>query len=88
MVILQTYRHDELKDDWVKDSHTFFIQLKKNETGVDTVMDVTNFLQSLFGFGSRTRFNIWNCGANGNPITDENYPVLPVCPGVNAIKHS
>ena len=29
MVILQTYRHDELKDDWFKDSHTFFIQLKK-----------------------------------------------------------
>lgn len=50
MVILQTYRHDELKDDWFKDSHTFFIQLKKNEIGVDTVMDVTNFLQSLFGF--------------------------------------
>ena len=29
----------------------------------------------------KTRFNIWNCGANGNPILDENYPVLPVCPG-------
>jgi len=30
---------------------------------------------------TKTRFNIWNCGANGNPVKDENYPVLPVCPG-------
>ena len=51
MIILPTYRHDEIKNDWVKDSYTFFIQLKKNENGVDTVMDVTNFLKSLFGFG-------------------------------------
>jgi hypothetical protein len=50
MIILPTYRHDEIKNDWVKDSYTFFIQLKKNENGVDTVMDVTNFLKSLFGF--------------------------------------
>lgn len=50
MVVLPTYLHDEIKDDWVPDSHTFFIQLKKNENGVDTVMDVTNFLNSLFGF--------------------------------------
>jgi hypothetical protein len=50
MSILPTYRHDEIKNDWVKDSYTFFIQLKKNENGVDTVMDVTNFLKSLFGF--------------------------------------
>ena len=50
MIILPTYRHDEIKNDCVKDSYTFFIQLKKNENGVDTVMDVTNFLKSLFGF--------------------------------------
>jgi hypothetical protein len=50
MIILPTYRHDEIKNDWVKDSYTFFIQLKKNENGVDTVRDVTNFLKSLFGF--------------------------------------
>ena len=47
MVILQTYRHDELKDDWVKDSHTFFIQLKKNETGVDILFQTHDAIDKL-----------------------------------------
>jgi|688.fasta_scaffold1497721_1 hypothetical protein len=50
MIILPTYRHDESKDDWIKDSHTFFIQLKKNDLGMDTVIDVTRYLEMLFGF--------------------------------------
>ena len=29
----------------------------------------------------KTKFNLWNCGSNGKPATDPNYPIHGVFPG-------
>lgn len=63
LVILPTQKYDEEVKDWVPDSHTIFLSLKKNGTtekkpdflhfesqgNFADVRKVTNFLESLLG---------------------------------------
>lgn len=49
--IRPTFKYEETKEDWVKDSYSVFIQLGRNNYGEDYyTSDVETFLTSLFGF--------------------------------------
>jgi len=49
-VIVPTFKYDDTKSDWVPDSYSLFIQIKKGSVILDRTGEVESFLESLLGF--------------------------------------
>ena len=50
MVVLPTQKFDEMINDWIPDSYSLFVQIKKGSVILDRPGQMESFLESLLGF--------------------------------------
>ena len=50
MVVLPTQKFDEMINDWVPDSFSLFVQIKKGSVILNRPGEMESFLESLLGF--------------------------------------
>jgi hypothetical protein len=50
MVVLPTQKYDEGVSDWIPDSYSLFIQIKKGSVILNRPGEMESFLESLLGF--------------------------------------
>jgi hypothetical protein len=49
-VVIPTFKYDNSQSDWVPDSYSLFVQLKRNGDFLERPSEVEKFLESLLGF--------------------------------------
>lgn len=49
-VVIPTFKYDETQTDWVPDSYSLFVQMKRNGEFLNRPGEVESFLESLLGF--------------------------------------
>ena len=49
-VVIPTFKYDETQTDWVPDSYSLFVQIKRNGEFLTRPREVESFLESLLGF--------------------------------------
>ena len=50
MTVLPTHKHDEETNEWIPDSYTLFLQLRKGSVILTRPREVESFLESMLGF--------------------------------------
>ena len=50
MTVLPTQKHDEETNEWVPDSYSLFVQIRKGSVILNRPGEVESFLESLLGF--------------------------------------
>jgi hypothetical protein len=50
MVVLPTQKFDEMTNDWIPDSYSLFVQIKKGSVILNRPGEMESFLESLLGF--------------------------------------
>lgn len=48
-VVIPTFKYDDSQNEWVSDSHTIFVQVKRKGENIPHLREVETFLESLFG---------------------------------------
>ena len=49
-VVVPTYKYDETQTDWVPDSYSLFVQIRKGSVILNRPGEVESFLETLLGF--------------------------------------
>ncbi len=49
-VVVPTFKYDETQTDWVPDSYSLFVQIRKGSVILNRPREVESFLETLLGF--------------------------------------
>ena len=49
-VVVPTFKYDETQTDWVPDSYSLFVQIRKGSVTLSRPREVESFLETLLGF--------------------------------------
>lgn len=50
MTVLPTHKHDEETNEWIPDSYSLFVQIRKGSVVLNRPGEVESFLESMLGF--------------------------------------